>query len=158
MFFPAAVAAVLLFFFSKNKNRERGWSQFPVESKTLLVHPVPRYLSDWTVCARLLYTQVDIISSLLSGRLVREKVGPAVQSAVQSQVGSHSTSSPKRTKGYDAMRFCQPESYSRPLLPSCAKMYGRHLYLTVTNKQYCALSYAPSLITSETLSKLPSST
>lgn len=30
--------------------------------------------------------QMDIISSLLSGRLVREKVGPAVQSAVQSQV------------------------------------------------------------------------
>ena len=30
--------------------------------------------------------QVDIILSLLSGRLVREKVGPAVQSAVQSQV------------------------------------------------------------------------
>jgi hypothetical protein len=29
---------------------------------------------------------MDIISSLLSGRLVREKVGPAVQSAVQSQV------------------------------------------------------------------------
>lgn len=30
--------------------------------------------------------QVDIILSLLSGRLVCEKVGPAVQSAVQSQV------------------------------------------------------------------------
>ena len=30
--------------------------------------------------------QIDIIRSLLSGRLVREKVGPAVQSAVQSQV------------------------------------------------------------------------
>ncbi|XP_072962927.1 NEP1-interacting protein-like 1 isoform X1 [Typha angustifolia] len=29
---------------------------------------------------------MDIIASLLSGRLVREKVGPAVQSAVQSQV------------------------------------------------------------------------
>lgn len=37
-------------------------------------------------CTAELYTQVDIISSLLSGRLVREKVGPAVQSAVQSQV------------------------------------------------------------------------
>jgi hypothetical protein len=30
--------------------------------------------------------QVDIISSLMSGRLVREKVGPAVHSAVRSQV------------------------------------------------------------------------
>lgn len=30
--------------------------------------------------------QIDIIYSLLSGRLVREKIGPAVQSAVQSQV------------------------------------------------------------------------
>ena len=114
MFFPAAVAVVLLFFFRKTKT-ERGWSQFPVESKTLLMHPVPRYLSDWTVCARLLYTQVDIISSLLSGRLVREKVGPAVQSAVQSQVGSHSTSPPKCTKDYTMMRCVS----SRPLLPSC---------------------------------------
>ena len=39
-------------------------------------------------CALLLCTQVDIISGLLSGRLVREKVGPAVRSAVQSQVYS----------------------------------------------------------------------
>ncbi|CAL9752235.1 unnamed protein product [Musa acuminata subsp. burmannicoides] len=31
---------------------------------------------------------MDIISSLLSGRLVREKVGPAVQSAVQSQMSA----------------------------------------------------------------------
>ncbi|KAH0448807.1 hypothetical protein IEQ34_022607 [Dendrobium chrysotoxum] len=31
---------------------------------------------------------VDIICSLLSGRLVREKVGPAVQSAVQSQMSA----------------------------------------------------------------------
>ncbi|WOL07278.1 NEP1-interacting protein 2 [Canna indica] len=31
---------------------------------------------------------LDIISSLLSGRLVREKVGPAVQSAVQSQMSA----------------------------------------------------------------------
>ncbi|KAG8083924.1 hypothetical protein GUJ93_ZPchr0010g10863 [Zizania palustris] len=34
---------------------------------------------------------VDIISSLLSGRLVREKVGPAVQSAVQSQISAISS-------------------------------------------------------------------
>ncbi|KAF8697822.1 hypothetical protein HU200_035310 [Digitaria exilis] len=40
----------------------------------------------WT----LLY-MVDIISSLLSGRLVREKVGPAVQSAVQSQMSAISS-------------------------------------------------------------------
>lgn len=40
----------------------------------------------WT----LLY-MVDIISSLLSGRLVREKVGPAVQSAVQSQISAISS-------------------------------------------------------------------
>lgn len=33
-----------------------------------------------------LLSQIDIIASLLSGRLVREEVGPAVQSAVQSQV------------------------------------------------------------------------
>ncbi|KAM0938689.1 putative transcription factor C2H2 family [Dioscorea sansibarensis] len=31
---------------------------------------------------------IDIITSLLSGRLVREKVGPAVQSAVQSQMNA----------------------------------------------------------------------
>ncbi|XP_008785049.1 NEP1-interacting protein 1 [Phoenix dactylifera] len=31
---------------------------------------------------------MDIVSSLLSGRLVREKVGPAVQSAVQSQMSA----------------------------------------------------------------------
>ncbi|KQJ97655.1 NEP1-interacting protein-like 1 [Brachypodium distachyon] len=37
----------------------------------------------WTV----LYV-VDIIFSLLSGRLVREKVGPAVQNAVQSQISA----------------------------------------------------------------------
>ncbi|XP_047096405.1 NEP1-interacting protein-like 1 [Lolium rigidum] len=40
----------------------------------------------------LLY-MVDIIFSLLSGRLVREKVGPAVQSAVQSQISARSSSS-----------------------------------------------------------------
>ncbi|WVZ57514.1 hypothetical protein U9M48_007892 [Paspalum notatum var. saurae] len=40
----------------------------------------------WTI----LY-MVDIISSLLSGRLVREKVGPAVQSAVQSQISAISS-------------------------------------------------------------------
>ncbi|GJM91366.1 hypothetical protein PR202_ga07729 [Eleusine coracana subsp. coracana] len=34
---------------------------------------------------------VDIVSSLLSGRLVREKVGPAVQSAVQSQISAISS-------------------------------------------------------------------
>ncbi|XP_020269495.1 NEP1-interacting protein 1-like [Asparagus officinalis] len=31
---------------------------------------------------------IDILASLLSGRLVREKVGPAVQSAVQSQMSA----------------------------------------------------------------------
>ncbi|KAJ0969846.1 hypothetical protein J5N97_022723 [Dioscorea zingiberensis] len=36
----------------------------------------------------ILYVKVDIITSLLSGRLVREKVGPAVQSAVQSQMNA----------------------------------------------------------------------
>ena len=36
--------------------------------------------------------KIDIITSLLSGRLVREKVGPAVQSAVQSQVINQSAS------------------------------------------------------------------
>ncbi|XP_042397219.1 NEP1-interacting protein-like 1 isoform X1 [Zingiber officinale] len=36
----------------------------------------------------LLYLQLDIISSLFNGRLVREKVGPAVQSAVQSQMNA----------------------------------------------------------------------
>ncbi|CAL4932096.1 unnamed protein product [Urochloa decumbens] len=40
----------------------------------------------WTVL-----NMVDIISSLLSGRLVREKVGPAVQSAVQSQISAISS-------------------------------------------------------------------
>ncbi|XP_066387445.1 NEP1-interacting protein-like 1 [Miscanthus floridulus] len=38
----------------------------------------------------LLY-MVDIISGLLSGRLVREKVGPAVRSAVQSQISAMSS-------------------------------------------------------------------
>ncbi|TKV95144.1 hypothetical protein SEVIR_9G341800v4 [Setaria viridis] len=40
----------------------------------------------WTIL-----NMVDIISSLLSGRLVREKVGPAVQSAVQSQISAISS-------------------------------------------------------------------
>uniref|UniRef100_A0ACD5TIJ7 Uncharacterized protein n=1 Tax=Avena sativa TaxID=4498 RepID=A0ACD5TIJ7_AVESA len=35
---------------------------------------------------------VDILLSLLSGRLVREKVGPAVQNAVQSQISAISSS------------------------------------------------------------------
>lgn len=30
--------------------------------------------------------QIDVIASLLSGRLVRERIGPAMLSAVQSQV------------------------------------------------------------------------
>ncbi|KAJ6828081.1 NEP1-interacting protein 1-like [Iris pallida] len=37
---------------------------------------------------------IDIFVSLLSGRLVREKVGPAVQSAVQSQMSAAVDSSP----------------------------------------------------------------
>lgn len=32
--------------------------------------------------------QIDVIASLLSGRLVRERIGPAMLSAVQSQVSS----------------------------------------------------------------------
>lgn len=34
----------------------------------------------------LCYMQIDVIGSLLSGRLVRERIGPAMLSAVQSQV------------------------------------------------------------------------
>jgi len=30
--------------------------------------------------------QIDVIASLLSGRLVRERIGPAMLSAVQNQV------------------------------------------------------------------------
>nr|BAK01001.1 predicted protein [Hordeum vulgare subsp. vulgare] len=41
-----------------------------------------------TVFVLLYDVQVDIVLSLLSGRLVREKVGPAVQSAVQSQISA----------------------------------------------------------------------
>ena len=33
-----------------------------------------------------LNVQIDVIASLLSGRLVRERIGPAMLSAVQSQV------------------------------------------------------------------------
>lgn len=33
--------------------------------------------------------QIDVIVSLLSGRLVRERIGPAMLSAVQSQVGGY---------------------------------------------------------------------
>lgn len=40
-----------------------------------------------TVCSM---EQIDVIASLLSGRLVRERIGPAMLSAVQSQVTSHS--------------------------------------------------------------------
>lgn len=32
--------------------------------------------------------QIDVITSLMSGRLVRERIGPAMLSAVQSQIGS----------------------------------------------------------------------
>lgn len=32
--------------------------------------------------------QIDVLGSLLSGRLVRERIGPAMLSAVQSQVFS----------------------------------------------------------------------
>ncbi|KAK1325805.1 NEP1-interacting protein 1 [Acorus calamus] len=43
--------------------------------------------SSESVIWSLLY-MIDIFSSLLSGRIVREKVGPAVQSAVQSQMSA----------------------------------------------------------------------
>ncbi|CAI0461623.1 unnamed protein product [Linum tenue] len=36
--------------------------------------------------------QIDVIASLLSGRLVRERIGPAMLSAVQSQMGAVETS------------------------------------------------------------------
>ncbi|MED6121338.1 NEP1-interacting protein 2 [Stylosanthes scabra] len=36
----------------------------------------------------LLYYLIDVIASLLSGRLVRERIGPAMLSAVQSQMGA----------------------------------------------------------------------
>ncbi|RCV43989.1 hypothetical protein SETIT_9G337900v2 [Setaria italica] len=58
----------------------------------------------WTIL-----NMVDIISSLLSGRLVREKVGPAVQSAVQSQVATQ-PQPPQMHQDCDA--FCQSESYT----------------------------------------------
>ncbi|KAF2312455.1 hypothetical protein GH714_034729 [Hevea brasiliensis] len=35
---------------------------------------------------------IDVIASLLSGRLVRERIGPAMLSAVQSQMGAVETS------------------------------------------------------------------
>ncbi|KAK4780389.1 hypothetical protein SAY87_016495 [Trapa incisa] len=39
-------------------------------------------------CIRCLLYLVDVIASLLSGRLVRERIGPAMLSAVQSQMGA----------------------------------------------------------------------
>ncbi|KAG6507016.1 hypothetical protein ZIOFF_032351 [Zingiber officinale] len=41
-----------------------------------------------SVITLIVLQQLDIISSLFNGRLVREKVGPAVQSAVQSQMNA----------------------------------------------------------------------
>lgn len=38
-----------------------------------------------------LILQIDVIASLLSGRLVRERIGPAMLSAVQSQVNCNSS-------------------------------------------------------------------
>ncbi|KAJ6840037.1 NEP1-interacting protein 1-like [Iris pallida] len=52
------------------------------------------------ICSMILYV-IDIFISLLSGRLVREKVGPAVQSAVRSQVMSAVDSSPFREEAVD---------------------------------------------------------
>lgn len=37
--------------------------------------------------------QIDVIASLLSGRLVRERIGPAMLSAVQNQVSCNITAS-----------------------------------------------------------------
>ncbi|KAG5530142.1 hypothetical protein RHGRI_030495 [Rhododendron griersonianum] len=34
------------------------------------------------------FLKIDVITSLLSGRLVRERIGPAMLSAVQSQMGA----------------------------------------------------------------------
>ncbi|XP_057962753.1 NEP1-interacting protein 2-like [Malania oleifera] len=47
--------------------------------------------SDESGIGCLLYL-IDVIASLLSGRLVREQIGPAIMSAVQSQMGAAETS------------------------------------------------------------------
>ncbi|KAA0052939.1 hypothetical protein IC582_015124 [Cucumis melo] len=47
--------------------------------------------SDESGIGCLLYL-IDVIASLLSGRLVRERIGPAILSAVQSQMGATETS------------------------------------------------------------------
>lgn len=35
----------------------------------------------------IVYMQIDVITSLMSGRLVRERIGPAMLSAVESEMG-----------------------------------------------------------------------
>ena len=77
-----------------------------------------------------LTVQIDVIASLLSGRLVRERIGPAMLSAVQSQVLSSSGSSclrlcldlgfvegKRKAKGRDKrenISFTNPFSFSFP--------------------------------------------
>ncbi|GKV44124.1 hypothetical protein SLEP1_g51342 [Rubroshorea leprosula] len=56
--------------------------------------------SDESGIGCLLYL-IDVIASLLSGRLVRERIGPAMLSAVQSQMGAAETSFDEVTNIFD---------------------------------------------------------
>ncbi|XP_015889740.3 NEP1-interacting protein 1 [Ziziphus jujuba] len=56
--------------------------------------------SDESGIGCLLYL-IDVIASLLSGRLVRERIGPAMLSAVQSQMGAVETSFDEVTNIFD---------------------------------------------------------
>uniref|UniRef100_M4F7X5 HTH La-type RNA-binding domain-containing protein n=2 Tax=Brassica campestris TaxID=3711 RepID=M4F7X5_BRACM len=56
--------------------------------------------SDQSGIACLLYL-IDVIASLLSGRLVRERIGPAMLSAVQNQMGAVESQFPNQTDIFD---------------------------------------------------------
>lgn len=56
--------------------------------------------SDESGIGCLLYL-IDVIASLLSGRLVRERIGPAMLSAVQSQMGAVETAFDEETNIFD---------------------------------------------------------
>ncbi|KAG4175238.1 hypothetical protein ERO13_A11G171900v2, partial [Gossypium hirsutum] len=73
------------------RSRRRSWAiSGAVFSIEVFESSLVLWQSDESGIGCLLYL-IDVIASLLSGRLVRERIGPAMLSAVQSQMGASET-------------------------------------------------------------------
>ncbi|KAK6127583.1 hypothetical protein DH2020_038673 [Rehmannia glutinosa] len=88
--------------------------------------------------------EIDVIASLLSGRLVRERIGPAMLSAVQSQMGAVEPPFEEvpnifdtgGAKGFSAREMVQPFATLSPHVSSTLHRYlaGETWFLPIVQK------------------------